>query len=200
MVGGGPILAEELLSAKRGLDILLTQIQNRNVLLHKIETVEIPCVSGQSVYTLDNSVLDVLHAGIQTQSGSVVTMSRQGYERWAELPTKSQSGRPISYWFDRRQHGNNLNVWPVPSDSSATIVLTVQKNTEDTVRAFDNVDMPRRFIPALTYGLAYWIGLRRSSRVSLQKLQLLKSEFDRAVQEGMREDRERAPTFIRAGR
>lgn len=33
MVGGGPILAEELIAAKRGLDYLLTDIQNRNVLL-----------------------------------------------------------------------------------------------------------------------------------------------------------------------
>jgi hypothetical protein len=42
MVGGGPVLADELISAKRGLDYLLTSIQNQNVLLHKIETTVIP--------------------------------------------------------------------------------------------------------------------------------------------------------------
>lgn len=49
MVGGGPILAEELLSARRGLDILLTRIQNRNVLLHKLTRIEVSCSVGQAV-------------------------------------------------------------------------------------------------------------------------------------------------------
>jgi hypothetical protein len=79
-------------------------------------------------------------------------------------------------------------------------VLTVQKNAEDTLRAFDNIDVPRRFLPAIVYGLAYWIGLRRGPRVPTDRLTLLKTEYERAVRDAMREDRERGKVLIRIGR
>jgi hypothetical protein len=92
-----------------------------------------------------------------------------------------------------------MNLWPVP-DQTYTVVLTIQKNAESTLRAFDNVDVPRRFMPALVYGLAYWIGLRRGNRVDAGRLTLLRLEYDRAVKDAMREDRERGKIYIRIGR
>lgn len=201
MVGGGPILAEELIAAKRGLDYLLTDIQNRNVLLHKIETTTIPVSIETSVLPLDQTVLDVLSASARTSTTNSTDMvlTRHGYERWAELPVKTQTGRITSYWFDRRRSGNQMFLWPVPS-TPQTLVLTIQKTTEDTIRAFDNIDVPRRFLPAVVFGLAYWIGLRRNARVSPERLQMLKMEYESALRGAMREDRERGSIFLRVGR
>ena len=53
MVGGGPLLADELISAKRGLNNLLISIQNNNILLHKIETTIIPTSSSVGAYSFD---------------------------------------------------------------------------------------------------------------------------------------------------
>jgi hypothetical protein len=92
-----------------------------------------------------------------------------------------------------------MNLWPLP-DQTYTVVLTIQKNAENTLRAFDNIDVPRRFLPAVTYGLAYWIGLRRGNRVDANRLALLRAEYERAVRDAMREDRERGKTLIRIGR
>lgn len=200
MVGGGPILAEELASARRGLDYLLTQIQNRNVLLHKIETTTVPVTAGTSAVPFDNTILDTLNVAVQTSAQApVITMNRLGYESWARLTNKNQPGRPIQYWFDRELSGNQLYLWPLP-DTTYNLVLTIQKTTEDTIRAFDNVDVPRRFLPALVYGLAYYVGLRRNGRVPAERLTMLKSEYEVALREAMREDRERASIFIRVGR
>lgn len=198
MVGGGPVLADELISARRGLDYLLTDLQNKNVLLHKIETTVVPVPSSVSALTFDQTISDVLVASIRTSSTDII-IERDGYERWAEIPTKSQSGRPTRYWWDRRRTSNVMNFWPVP-DQSYTVVLTVQKNAENTLRAFDNMDVPRRFMPALVYGLAYWIGLRRGDRVDVNRLSLLRTEYERAVRDAMREDRERGKVVIRIGR
>jgi hypothetical protein len=198
MVGGGPVLADELISARRGLDYLLTDLQNKNVLLHKIETTIVPVSASVSSLTFDQTISDVLVASIRTSSTDIL-VERDGYERWAEIPTKSQSGRPTRYWWDRRRASNVMNLWPVP-DQTYTVVLTIQKNAESTLRAFDNVDVPRRFMPALVYGLAYWIGLRRGTRVDANRLTLLRLEYDRAVKDAMREDRERGKVFIRIGR
>ena len=198
MVGGGPVLADELISARRGLDYLLTDLQNKNILLHKIETTVVPVSTSVSSLTFGPSISDVLVASIRTSSTDIV-LERDGYERWAEIPTKSQSGRPTRYWWDRRRDSNTMNFWPVP-DQVYTVVLTIQKNAEDTLRAFDNIDVPRRFLPAIIYGLAYWIGLRRGTRVDANRLVLLKTEYERAIKDAMREDRERGKVFIRIGR
>jgi len=198
MVGGGPVLADELISARRGLDYLLTDLQNRNVLLHKIETTIVPVSASVSSLTFDQTISDVLVASIRTSTTDII-IDRDGYERWAEVPTKSQSGRPTRYWWDRRRTTNVMNFWPVP-DQTYTVVLTIQKNAESTLRAFDNVDVPRRFMPALVYGLAYWIGLRRGAAVPTDRLQLIRAEYDRAVKDAMREDRERGKVLIRIGR
>lgn len=198
MVGGGPVLADELISARRGLDYLLTDLQNKNVLLHKIETTVVPVSASVSSLTFGPSISDALVASIRTSSTDIV-LERDGYERWAEIPTKSQTGRPTRYWWDRRRDSNVLNFWPLP-DQTYTVVLTIQKNAEDTLRAFDNIDVPRRFLPAVIYGLAYWIGLRRGTRVDANRLTLLRAEYERAVRDAMREDRERGKIFIRIGR
>lgn len=198
MVGGGPVLADELISARRGLDYLLTDLQNKNVLLHKIETTTVPVSVSVSSLSFGPSISDVLVASIRTQ-GTDIVLERDGYERWAEIPTKSQTGRPTRYWWDRRREGNIMNLWPLP-DQTYTVVLTIQKNAEDTLRAFDNIDVPRRFLPAIIYGLAYWIGMRRGAAVSNDRLTLLRAEYERAVRDAMREDRERGKVFIRIGR
>lgn len=198
MVGGGPLLADELISARRGLDYLLTDLQNRNVLLHKIETTVVPVSASVSSLSFGPSISDVLVATVQTSTTEMV-MDRDGYERWAEIPTKSVTGRPIRYWWDRRRNSNVMNLWPLP-DQTYNLVLTVQKNTEDTLRAFDNIDVPRRFLPAITYGLAHWIGMRRGPRADANRLTAIKAEYERMVRDAMREDRERGPFLLRIGR
>ena len=198
MVGGGPVLADELISARRGLDYLLTDLQNRNVLLHKIETTVVPIATSVSSLVFDQTISDVLVASVRTSSTDMV-IERDGYERWAEIPVKSVTGRPTRYWWDRRRESNVMNLWPIP-DQPYTVVLTIQKNAENTLRAFDNVDVPRRFMPALVYGLAYWIGLRRGNAVSTDRLNFIRAEYERALKGAMREDRERGKVLLRIGR
>jgi hypothetical protein len=199
MVGGGPILAEELQSAMRGLDYLLTQIQNRNVLLHKIETTTIPVSANIAQVSLDSTVLDALSLAVRDSNDTAITIHRLGFESWAQIPNKDLNGRPVQYWFDRRLSGNLLNLWPAPDDTY-DLVITIQKTAEDTVRAFNNVDVPRRFLPALIYGLAYYVGMRRGGRVPTERLQLLKAEYETALKEAMREDRERGSFFMKTQR
>jgi hypothetical protein len=198
MVGGGPILAEELQSAMRGLDTLLTQIQNENILLHKVETTTVAVTVSTESVEFDNTILDALNISVRT-NGTEMPMTRLGFQQWAELPVKTYTGKPTQYWFDRRRDGNILKLWPIP-DQTYDIVLTVQKTTEDTIRAFQNVDVPRRFIPCLVYGIAYWVGMRRMGRVPAERLALLKLEFEQTLQGAMREDRERTSVFIRTSR
>lgn len=198
MVGGGPVLAEELISAKRGLNYLLTSIQNQNILLHKVETTNVPVSASVGSLNFDQTILDVLKVAVKVSTTEII-MDRDGYERWAEIPVKTQPGRPMRYWFDRERTGSRMDLWPVPN-RDYTLVITMQKAVEDTVRAFDSIDVPRRFLPAIVYGLAYWIGLRRGARVPDTRLTFIKAQYEAELKEAMREDRERGSIYIRIGR
>ena len=200
MVGGGPILADELTSAQRGLDQLLISVQNRGLLLHKIKTSVVPAAPAVATYTFNNAVIDAQKILLRDSNDVEIELERLGFERWAELPTKTQSGRPTAYWFDRQRNGSVLNVWPVPDISTYSFVITYQQAAEQTVRAFNEIDVPRRFWPALTFGLAYWIGLRRPGRVPPDRLAVLRTEYEMKLREAMQEDRERASFFIKAAR
>lgn len=198
MVGGGPILAEELQAGMWGINLLLTSLQNKNILLHKIETTTVPASVSVSSITLPADIVDVLTANVRV-SATELQLMRDGFQRWSEIPVKSQTGRPIRYWFDRRRGASEFHLWPLPN-TTYDLVITVHKAAEDVVRAYNNVDVPKRFLPALIYGLAYWIGLRRGRRVPLDRLTFLKAMYESELHEAMREDRERGPFFVRIGR
>jgi adenylyl- and sulfurtransferase ThiI len=40
-------------------------------------------------------------------------------------------------------------------------------------------------MPALVYGLAYWVGLRRGNRVDTNRLTLLRAEYERAIKDAL---------------
>jgi hypothetical protein len=189
MVGGGPVLAEELSSAMRGLNQLLVDLQNKNLLLHKIDVTVVP-VSTATV-TLDPSWLDV-----QTVNCEDVELQRLGFKSWANLPTTGEA-RPTQYWFDRQASQGVINVWPTP-DTQYDLTVWGQRHADMLTRAYDFVDIPKRFWPAVTFGLAYWIGLRRP-RVDAQKLALIKAEYVEKLKAAMQEDRERSSFMIRLG-
>jgi len=56
--------------------------------------------------------------------------------------------------------------------------------------------MPRRFWPALVAGLAYYLGLNRGMQFPMDRLAMLKAEYEDQLQHATDEDRERAPLRI----
>lgn len=195
MVGGGPINAEELSSAMRGMDQLLVSLQNKGILLHKIDTTTVT-VSTASV-TIDNDFIDIDVVMVESDAGAELTADRLGFKAWAQLPNKDQEGRPTQYWFNRQKAFGVINLWPTPDDEY-TLHIWGQKMADDLTRAYSVVDLPKRFWPAVTYGLAYWIGLRRP-RVNEARLSLLKAEFTSLLKDAMQEDRERGSYVLRLG-
>ena len=71
MVGGGPLLADELISARRGLDYLLTDLQNRNVLLHKIETTVVPVSASVSALQVQVNAVSALTSSLDARIAAV---------------------------------------------------------------------------------------------------------------------------------
>lgn len=198
MVGGAPLLAQEVLSAKRGADLVLTEIQNRGILLYKIARATVS-VSASASLAFDTNVIDMLTLNVVTEDGTEIPLNRLDFIQWQQIPNKAQTGRPIQYWFDRDHPTPTLYVWPFP-DGAYDFKYAAHIKAEDTVDLAENVDLPRRFLPAFIYALAYWIGLKRPAKVPLDRLQMIRAAYENELERAFEEDRERVSVIIRLER
>ena len=82
-----------------------------------------------------------------------------------------------------------ITVWPSPDKSDQyTVITNTLSRIEDAGNATNTAEVPFRFYPCLTAGLAYYIAMKKApDRVSLLK-QVYEEEFNRALSQ----DEERA--------
>ena len=138
------------------------------------------------------SSIDLLSAVIRQDSGTTdqfdLALSRVSRDEFIGLPTKRTTGRPSQFYVDR-QITPILRLWPTPDSSSDYILVYDRLRRIEDVEAITNTaNVPFRFFPCLTAGLAYYLALKKApERVQMLK-QLYEEEFDRAASE----DRDRA--------
>ena len=138
------------------------------------------------------SSIDLLSAVIRQDSGTTdqfdLALSRVSRDEFIGLPTKRTTGRPSQFYVDR-QITPILRLWPTPASSSDYILVYDRLRRIEDVDAMTNTaNVPFRFFPCLTAGLAYYLALKKApERVQMLK-QLYEEEFERAASE----DRDRA--------
>ena len=86
---------------------------------------------------------------------------------------------------------NSVTVWPTP-DGSTTWLLVYwrMRRVQDAGGGTNIPDVPFRFIPALVAGLSYYMALKVPG--ALERLQVLKAQYDEAWELAAAEDHEKA--------
>jgi len=123
-------------------------------------------------------------------------MVRMGYGEYLDIPRKTQQGRPTQYFVNRQREYPLIYVWPAPENSTDILVYWKMRFVQDAGKLSNDPDMPRRFFPALVAGLAYYLALNRGMQFPLDRLGILKAEYEEQLQHATEEDRERAPLRI----
>jgi hypothetical protein len=188
-LGGEPVLGNELRSARRSLNLLLTEWQNRGILLWKLTEQIVTMVSGTASYTLTSATLDIKDAVI-TRSSIDLGMTRLSFSEYLQIPNKYQTGRPMQYFVDRQRGAPVLYVWPVPENSTDQVKFWRIKKVDDITKSAEDVDVPWRFYPALVTGLAYLMSLKRPGIPPTRRADL-KAAYDEQLRLAFDEDRER---------
>ena len=86
---------------------------------------------------------------------------------------------------------NSITVWPTPNDSTTyQFVYWRMRRIQDAGTGTSNMDVPFRFVPCLVAGLAYYLALKVPDGVN--RLQILKQQYDEAWELAAGEDREKA--------
>ena len=185
----------DLRTARRSLNLLFADWANRGINMWTFEQGSITLVPGTATYDLPTDTVDLLEHVIRTGAGSVstqadLTITRISVSTYATIPNKLQQARPIQVWVERLLTPR-ITVWPVPDDSQTyTFVYWRMRRIDDAGNGVNTMDVPFRFLPCLVAGLAYYLALKIPSGVN--RLDILKAQYDEAWELASTEDRETA--------
>jgi hypothetical protein len=186
----------DLRTARRSMNLLTIEWQNRGINMWTIEEGTVNLTEGTATYNLPADTIDLLEHVVRTGSGNVSTqsdlnISRISVSTYASIPNKLSQGRPIQIYVDRGQANPSVTVWPVP-DASSTYVLKYwrMRRIEDAGSGVETPDVNFRFLPCLVAGLAYYIAQKDPELMS--RVPMLQTEYERQFDLAAQEDREKA--------
>ena len=186
----------DLRTARRSMNLLTIEWQNRGINMWTIEEGTVNLTEGTATYNLPADTIDLLEHVVRTGSGNVSTqsdlnISRISVSTYASIPNKLSQGRPIQIYVDRGQANPSVTMWPVP-DASSTYVLKYwrMRRIEDAGSGVETPDVNFRFLPCLVAGLAYYIAQKDPELMS--RVPMLQTEYERQFDLAAQEDREKA--------
>ena len=176
----------DLKTAKRSLNLMLAEWANRGLNQWTIKQRSQAVTQGTGNYLIDADVIDVLSV-IVRRDNTDYALDRYSREEFLTIPNKTTQGRPSQFFLDR-QITPNLQLWPVPENSTDIVFYDALTRMQDADTFINSSDMPFRFYPCLAAGLAYYIAIKRAP----QRIQILKAAYEEEFERAMTEDRDRA--------
>ena len=176
----------DLQTARRSMNLMLAEWANRGLNQWTIEQRTQALTAADTDYSLGTDVIDILSAVVR-RSGTDFSLSRISRDSYLAIPTKTSSGRPTHFFLDR-QITPNLKIWPAPENSTDVIIYDALTRIQDADTAANTLEVPFRFYPCLTAGLAYYLSMKKNPQLT----QMLKVIYEEEFQRAMGEDRDRS--------
>lgn len=195
MVGIEVRTGYDLKTARRSLDLLMREWGNRGINFWTIKETSANFAATVNTAVLDSDTIDILDASWRTGTGLAQNdrvMTRMSVKEWSEISNKNQPGMPSRFWVNRISPPV-VTVWPVPTDPG-TLMYFKLRRIEDAGVYTNTMDVPPRFLPAMTTGLAYYLALKTPA--AFNRVPMLQTEYERQFGMASEEDRERASLFL----
>jgi hypothetical protein len=186
----------DLRSARRSMDLLFREWENRGINLWTVEERTQALSTGVQTYTLGADIVDLLEHMIRlpitggTTSQTDYIVSRISVSTWATRTSKLQRSRPTEIYIDRQRDAPQITLWPSPDRDDYTLVYWVMRRMEDAGTYTNTGDFPFRFYEAMCAGLAYRIAMKK--REVADRLPMLKAEYEAQYALAAEQDREKA--------
>lgn len=186
----------DLRTARRSMNLLTIEWQNRGINMWTIDEGSINLVQGTATYTLPTDTIDLLDHVIRTGSGNAatqadLTITRISVSTYSSIPNKLTQARPIQLYVQRLRDAPQVTVWPVPEQSNMYVLRYWRmRRIQDAGSGAETADVQFRFLPALVAGLAYYLAMKTPELAD--RLQVLKAAYDESFEFAAGEDREKA--------
>lgn len=186
----------DLRTARRSMNLLSIEWQNRGLNLWTVEEGTVPLVTGVATYDLPADTVDIFEHVIRTNNNDVsrqsdLTITRINAHQYSSIPNKLTQGRPIQVYIDRQRDNPKITVWQVPNSNDYTFVYWRIRRIQDAGNGVETPDMPYRFLNALVSGLAYYIAMKDPELRA--NAPILQAEYERQYQLAVEEDRQKTP-------
>jgi hypothetical protein len=200
----------QLKSARRSLNLLLSEWDNRGVHLWKVQKATVNLVLGQAEYnyTLDptnfpNTINDVLEAYVRNNTVTTnpvdISLTKIDRSAYAALPNKLSQGTPSQYYVQRTVNPSvflyqtaGANYSNATNPSNFQLIFYYLARIQDAGTYTNTPDVVFRFLPALTSGLAYYLSVKHAP----ERIEQLRMLYEDDLQRALQEDSQRTSLFI----
>ena len=200
----------QLRSARRSINLLLSEWDNRGVHLWKVQKATVPLVLGQDQYSYSsdptyfpNNINDVLEAYVRNNTVTTnpvdISLSKIDRSAYAALPNKLSQGTPSQYYVQRTVNpsiflyqtaGSNYSNASNPSNFQ--FIFYYLARIEDAGTYTNTPDVVFRFLPALNSGLAYYLSVKHAP----ERIEALRILYEDDLQRALLEDGQRTSLFV----
>jgi hypothetical protein len=198
----------DLKTARRSLNLLTLEWQNRGLNLFTIEAGTLSITSGTATYTLPADTIDIIEHQVRTGTGTSQTdtaLERISVSTYAQQTNKNTQGRPTQIYGQRLPTEVKVTLWPVPDATTTYTLFYYRLKGIDGLSSGiggDVSSVPPRFVPALVSGMAYYLAMKKNPQMAVN----LKQEYEFQFQLASGEDEETASikfvpydTFVMGG-
>ncbi len=214
-IGLNSVAGYQMKSARRSLNILFQEWGNRGIHYWEIAETNIDMIEGQAEYKFFRSsddgtsatttptngiygMSDVLEAQLRsnrtqtTQSDSPMTkVDRSSYGGFSN---KLSKGTPNQYFVQRFIDHVSIQVYPTPDSTNASKDMHIYyiKRIQDVGDYTNATDIPFRFVPCMTSGLAFYL----AQKYQPQMVQAMKLYYEDELARALAEDGSASSTHI----
>lgn len=188
---------DDLAEARTELNLILLELQSKNLPLSLFVEKTISLVDGQSDYVLEDTDVDVRTAvSKETPTAADISMVRLGQEEFQTIADKDTEGRPINYTII---YGNpiTMRVWPVPNGSTWQIRYYAHTYPQAVLKYDALLDIAPKYLPLVVNKLAEAILFENiENEVDLAKYNVLAQKVRELEILLFTSDRERTDMFL----
>jgi hypothetical protein len=131
------------------------------------------------------NTIDILDMVVR-RSGSDIAINRISRGDYLAVPDKDDQGRASQFFVDRLITPT-VTIWPVPENSTDTLIYYRLVRIDDADASVNTMEVPFRFLPSLVSGLAYCIAMKRAPA----RMPDLKMSYEEDFFRAATEDRDR---------
>ncbi len=200
----------QLRSARRSLNILFQEWQNRGVHLWKVKLAKVPLVLGQAEYSFATdsanfpsditSILEGYYRNNSTTTAPVdVVLSSRSRSQYNAIPNKLVQGTPSQFYMERKINPSiflyatpNSSVSSTTTPSSFQFCFYYMAKIQDVGSYNYTPDVVNRFFPCMISGLAYYL----SQKVSPDRSGELERRYESEMLRALDADNQGTSTFI----
>jgi len=181
----------QLKSARRSLNLLLSEWGNRGVHIWKVTNHTQNLTAGTTTYTAPSDASDVLEMVFRNGSTDT-TMTKISRSEYQAIPNKSSTGQPTQYFIQRNLSNVEIKLYLTPETTDTQINYYYLGRIEDAGAYTNTPDAPYRFLPCMVSGLAYFL----SQKISPERTQALKLYYEDEMQRALTEDSQSTSVHI----